>query len=479
MSPNFFQRHPVGNLLSRITNDVSYVQNLLSDELFEVIASAVKVLAVVGILLSISPKLTLISAGVLPVVALVFMLLRRRIYQQNLRLQESQENLSGCIQQNFAGIKLIQAETIEAKMHEQTLMASRALENVAVKRETISLVGNLATTVLSYLPMIALLWGYGGFLVIGKQLTLGSLLAFTQYVFGLIAPATRLFKFNMNLQAGYAALDRIYEVLDTKPEICDEGGAQPLHDPIEEIEFDNVCLAYPAASADPASSQVPALRNLSFTLRRGDKLALVGPSGSGKSSVLLLLLRFWEPTSGEIRLNGRPLRSYTLQSLRQAIAYVAQDAFVFAATVRDNVALAQLASDEEILKALELSASCDFLKERAEGLDYPIAHSGGNVSGGQRQRLALARAVVKDAGLYVFDEATSALDSNTEREVLTRLQEFLQDKTALVIAHRFSSLQLANRILVLSEGALVEEGTKPELLARKGLFAALYGAQKG
>ena len=232
MSLSFFARNPSGALLSRLTNDVGYVQNLLNDELFEVISSGVKVLVVLGLLLAISPELTLYCACVMPVVAVVFLLFKKRVYQRNIELQETQARLSGQVQQNFAGMKLIQAEVMEDRARDDTLAASRELERVGIRREMVGVTGNLLTTVLSYVPVLCILWGVGGQMVIHKQMSLGELLAYTQYLLGLVAPVTRFFQFNMNLQAGYAALDRIHEVMDTEPEIRDAPDARELDAPI-------------------------------------------------------------------------------------------------------------------------------------------------------------------------------------------------------------------------------------------------------
>ncbi len=469
MSLEFFGRHPSGSLLSRLTNDVGYVQNLLSDELFEVVAMGLKAVVVVGLLFSISSKLTWMCAAVVPPIVVVFLLFKSRVYMRSRELQASQARLSGRIQENFAGMKLIQAEAIEEPIREETLRASQELETVAVRREMVAISGNLATTLLSYVPLLAILWGAGGLEVIRGTLSLGSLLAFTQYLMGLITPVTRFFQFTMNLQAGYAALDRIYDILDQQPDIQD--GARPLDPPVTRIEFDHVSLRFGAPGA-----QVVALDDVSFVLRRGERVALVGPSGAGKTSILHLLMRFHDPVEGEIRVNGRPLSEYTLDSVRRRFAYAPQDVFLFGTDVRHNVRLYREAGDDAVSRALTLAAASDFVSAMDGGLDAPVGMGGENLSGGQKQRLALARVFLEDADLYLFDEATSALDARSEREVLDHLQAFLQGRTAILVAHRFSFLEYVDRILVFNEGRLVECGTVTELLERRGLFAALHAA---
>ncbi|MFH2007482.1 MAG: ABC transporter ATP-binding protein [bacterium] len=478
MSQRFFGRHSSGELLSRVTNDVGYVQNLMNDQLFEVIASAIKVVVVLGLLLYINVRLTLLCLAVMPVIGGLFLLFKRRVYLRNRELQESHARLSGRIQQSFAGMKLIQAEVIEEPMRAETLAASRELEQVGVRREMVSVTGNLLTTVLSYVPIICILWGVGGVMVVRGTLTLGELLAYTQYLLGLVAPVTGFFQFNMNLQAGYAALDRIYEVLDEEPEIRDRPDAEPLAQPIESLAFENVSLRYTAAGEGEDEPRVgEALRDVSFELRRGERVAVVGPSGSGKTSLINVLLRFYEPTAGDIRINGRSHRDYTLESLRRAVAYVSQEVFLFSTSVRDNVTLGRDATDAQVEEALRNAAADDFVAGLEGGADAALDQLGANLSGGQRQRIALARALGKDASLLVLDEATSALDTASEQRVLTNLRILLAGRTALIIAHRFSFLELVDRILVFADGRLVEDGTLEELLERRGLFYTLHQTQ--
>ena len=502
LSLRFYARHPAGGLLSRVTSDVSYVQNLLSQELFEVIGSAIKVVIVLVLLLVLSPRLTLYCVAIVPVLALVFFLFKRRVYRENRAQQESQAELSARIQQNFAGMKLIQAESIEDDMRRSTLEASRGLERVAVRREMVGVTGNLLTTVLSYVPLIVILWGVGGAMVVRGTLTLGELLAYTQYVLGLVMPVTRFFRLNMDLQAGYAALDRIYEILDTEPDIQDAPDARPAPAAGAEIVFDRVSLDFrepPAAGSDATDDDAPrvreaeaesraaapphdaaspraaavALDDVSFTLQPGERVALVGPSGAGKTSVAHLLLRFYDPTGGEVRLGGAPLSVYTLESLRERVAYVAQEPFLFGTSIRENITLGRDVPPARLQEAVRQAAVDEFLDGLDAGLDTPLEPGGTNLSGGQRQRIALARALCREAPIYVLDEATSALDPGIEKRLIESLRPFFEGRTAVIIAHRFAWLALADRILVFAGGRLVEQGTREDLLARQGLFHAL------
>jgi subfamily B ATP-binding cassette protein MsbA len=470
MSQRFFARHPAGALLSRITSDVGQVQNVLADELLEVIASGVKLAVSLGLLLAISARLTWMCAAVLPVVGAVYLLLKRRVYARSLELQESQARLSARVQQAFAGMKVIQAEVVEQRMRDQTLEASRELERVGIRREMVGVAGNFLTTVLSYVPLLAVLWGLGAWMVIERSLTLGALLAFTQYLFGLVGPVTRFFQFNLNLQAGYAALDRVYEILDERADIADAPDARPLAPPIASIELDRVDLAF---AAGDSGTIVHALRNVSFSIAPGQKVALVGPSGAGKSSILNLLLRFHDPSAGEVRLNGRPLSDYSLSSLRRQVAWLPQEVFLFATTVHDNVTLGRAACARDVARALERAAADELVAAERGGADAVVGEQGANLSGGQRQRVAMARAMLKDASLVLLDEPTAALDAATERRVLRGMRAWLEGRSAVIVSHRLPVLELADRILVLAQGRVVEQGTREQLLERGGVFCAL------
>jgi len=474
MSQAFFARHGTGSLLSRVTHDVGQVQNLLNDKLFEVVASGLKVLVVVGLLFAISPKLTLLCAIPLPIVTAVFLLLRKRVYAENVALQETHARLSDRIQQHFSGMKVIQAEVIEDRMRGEMLGASRKLERVGVRRQVLAITGDLMTTVVAYAPIVVIIWGVGGSMVMGGALSLGSLLAFTQYLFGLIQPVTQLFRFNMDLQAGYAALDRIYDILDQEPDIRDAADAVPFDGPVETIRFDDVSLAFD----DGDGGERFALRHVSFEVHRGERLALVGPSGAGKTSVINLLLRFNQPTSGRILINGQPIERFTIDSLRRSMAYVSQEVFLFSGTVRQNLTLGRDVTGPQVSAALSLAAAEDFVAQMHGGVDAAVEEQGANMSGGQRQRLAIARMALKDASVCLLDEATAALDSQSEQLVLERLDAHLAERTAIVVAHRFSFLQVVHRVLVLTEGRLVEDGTVDVLLARRGVFHALHEAQR-
>lgn len=475
MSLQYFSKEQTGSLLSRMVNDVSYIQNLVNDEFFVVISSFIKVIIVIVLLFNISIKMTLMCAGVLPFIILIFFLFKNRVYTDNKRMQETQAELSGKIQENLSAMQLIQAETIETYKGEQTLHYSKELERMSIRRGMTGITGNFFITMISYLPLSAILWGAGGYLVIRGELTLGSLLAYMQYLFGLIGPITGFFRFNMNLQAGYAALDRIYGILDTPPQVRDEEGAVALTKAIHSITFRNVSLAFADRGDPKKTSRI--LNAVTLDIHRGEKIGIVGTSGGGKTSLVNLLLRFHTPSGGELLLNNQRIDTFTLKSIRERIAYVPQDVFLFNDTIKNNLCLGREYRAAEIESALLRSHSKSFVTAMKRGLDSVIGERGVTLSGGQRQRLCLARALLKKPDVFIFDEAFSALDSESDAVIQEMLKDSIKDATAIIIAHRFSFLELVDRILVVSEGRVVEDGSFAVLMKKEGLFYTLYKAQ--
>jgi ABC-type multidrug transport system fused ATPase/permease subunit len=476
MSMQYFSKQQSGALLSRILYDVGYIQNLVNDEFFTVVSSMIKVVVVIFLLFKISTFLSLLCLGVLPFFILVFVLFKKRVYLDNKELQETQAYLSGKIQENLSLMKLIQAETIEDQKGEETLSYNKDLERISIRRGMTSITGNYIVSMISYLPIFLILWGVGGYLAIQRVLTIGSLLAFMQYLFGVIGPVTGFFRFNMNLQAGYAALDRIYEILDKPIEIKDKPEARDFTEPISTITFKDVVLRFP--DRNNSQKMVTALNHIELEIKSGEKVGIVGPSGGGKTSLIHLILRFYNPSEGMVFINDLLIDTYKIKSIRERIAYVPQEVFLFNDTIRNNITFGKEFSHQEVENAIKFAHLDELVSTMENGLDSVIGERGVTLSGGQRQRLAMARIFLKEPDLFIFDEAFSALDSKSESLIQETLKEIIKGRTAIIIAHRFSFLELVDRILVISEGSLVEDGHFDELLKRKGLFYKLYETQK-
>jgi subfamily B ATP-binding cassette protein MsbA len=474
MSLRFLGNNRSGELLSRIMHDVGFVQHLVNDRLFMTIGSAAKMAVLVFLMIRIHPQLSLLSLSLLPVVSVIVMIFRKRFYQSTLEHQQTQANLSAAIQDNISAMKLIQAENLEDAKQQQTARFAERLAGVNVHRAKIGITGNLIVSLLTYVPLLVLIWGFGGYQIIRSSLSVGSLLAFMQYVFALIAPISSFFTFVMNLQAGYAALDRVYEILESPEQVVDQPGAVPLKETIGSIRFEGVSFAF---ADDRPGKNRKVLENIDFRLTQGERVGIVGLTGAGKTSFVDLILRFHTPGAGTILLNGRALSDFTAGSIRSRIVYVPQADYFFHDTLRNNLTLGKEYPDERVYAVLSEVFGRDFLDSLPNGVDSIVGERGVTLSGGQRQQLALARALLRKADLYILDEAFSAFDSETEQTVKPYLRERTRGSMVVIIAHRFSILDTVDRVVVMAHGRIVERGTIVELLRERGLFYNLYDAQ--
>ncbi len=467
----FFRRHPTGGLLSRVLSDVGRVQSIISREMFELVSSAVQLVIVAGILLWLNPKLTLVSAAVFPILIVLVSLFQKKLYHISRTLQERREALSARIQENLAATRLIQTMALEKQTRDKTAGTSASLRDTAARTEAVGAGVNLLTVGITDIPLTLFVWGYGGFLVIDGQLSLGSLIAFHQYLMMLYNPVIQIFRFNIELQMARAAVDRLYEILDTRPVVRDRAGASPLRVERGRIAFDNVSLGYDEGA--------DIIRDFTLDIAPGEVIGIVGPSGAGKTTLVNALLRFIEPRRGRIEVDGQDIGSAKLESLRKSIGVVAQDVFLFSDSVKENIALGKVdATDAEVRRAARAARADEFIAELDGGYETVVGERGAGLSGGQQQRISLARVILQDPPIFVFDEATSALDAQSEAAVQKALAQVVEGRTTLIIAHRFSTLKLCRRIAVISGGRLVEVGTHEELEKKGGLYKALLEAQR-
>jgi subfamily B ATP-binding cassette protein MsbA len=464
-------RNAPGELISRLTNDVDRVQIAFQAALNTALRDGLMIVALVGVMVWKSPLLSLIVLAAYPVAILPIMTIGKRLKRVARATQQELASMLTLLSEQLGSARLVKTFRLEDYAAGRMIGSFEQIMKLRMKA-----VRNRARLD----PMLEALAGFAIAAVIALATwritsgatTIGDFVGFIMAL-GMAAQPTRgIGNLSVRVQEGLAAAERFYALLDERPTVVDRPTAKPLAIASGGIAFDHVSFAY------DGHGQAPAVRDFSLTIPGGRTLALVGRSGSGKSTVINLVPRLFDVTGGSIRIDGQDLRDVTLASLRDQIAMVSQDVTLFDDTIRANIALGRLGADDgAIVAAAKAAAAHDFIMEQPRGYDTPIGDRGSRLSGGQRQRLALARAILKDAPILLLDEATSALDTESERLVQAALARFTRGRTTLVIAHRLSTVQSADLICVMDDGRLAELGTHHQLLAQGGLYAKLAATQ--
>ncbi|MFL6618850.1 MAG: ABC transporter ATP-binding protein [Povalibacter sp.] len=468
LSHDFFTRHQTGAIASRVVNDISLAQNFVGSALTNVWMDAILLIALIVILISIHPMMTLISLVLMPIYISALRAMGPRIRNSSQEVQQRLEVLAGELHEKVAGVAVVKgfaresAETRRFAAHANKLL-ERILNSVRFTATNEVAVGFVVHT-----APVLVVW-YGTQKILEGQLTVGALTQFLLYLSMFYSPLQRLSDLSVVLSNAVAAIDRIFEYFDTQPHVAERSNPIRLTDCEGRIEFDHVQFGYDGESI---------LKDISLILAPGQSVAFVGPSGAGKSTLASLVPRFYDPTAGAIRLDGHDLRELSLDSLRAHIGIVNQETILFSGTVLENLLLAAPnATEQQIVAALETADALEFVQKLPDGLATEVGERGAVLSGGQKQRLAIARAFLKDPKILILDEATSALDSQAERRIQAATARLLKNRTSIVIAHRLSTVLRADQIVVLEAGRIVEAGGHPDLLARGGLYAQLYHEQ--
>ncbi|MBK9563074.1 MAG: ABC transporter ATP-binding protein [Micavibrio sp.] len=463
----FFHANPSGQLISRVVNDVSIMRMAVSETTAAFGKSLLTLFFLIIVMIVQDWKLAICALVIFPFATLFVANIGRKIRKVSKSIQGETAILSDRLSQIFQGIRQVKAYGAELYEGAKAGGAIDKVRNLMVKSIRI---GNLATPVNEILigSVICSLVIYGGYRIADGTMSLGQLVAFLTAFTLAYEPMKKLARLNNSIQMGIGAADRVFEMMDMKPTILEKSGAPDLDAANAEIKFDNVSFLYD-------QKEQRALDGISFTARPGKVTALVGPSGGGKSTIINLIPRFYDPQSGSISVNGSDLKNITIKSLRRHIALVSQDITIFDDTVEANIAYgAPDASEDDIHRAAKAAAADAFINELENGYKTRLGEDGVKLSGGQRQRIAIARAILRNAPILLLDEATSALDNESEKAVQAALQELEKGRTTIVIAHRLSTVQTADQIIVLDKGQIVEQGRHEELLKNNGLYARMY-----
>ncbi len=467
---SFFHQHKAGELMSRATNDVQIAHNCVNISFTNLVRDPIFIVMYFAMAFILSWKLTLMAVILMPVSLIGIVQIGKKMRKYSHRQQEKLASLTAVLHETIYGIRVIKAFAMEHFENRKFLDHSQRLFSEVFRIHRVGRATSPMTEQLSVMVGLALLW-YGGRLVLeGNSLEADHFLLFLFLIFSLVHPIKELGTVHTKIQEGMAAADRIFEVLDTEPEVEDPSEGEVLENPTGRIEFENVEFSYLPGE--------PVLRGIDFCVQPGEMIALVGSSGGGKSTLIDLIPRFYDPTSGCVRIDGKDLRELNLASLRREMGIVTQEVILFNDTVGNNIAYGAADVPPEKIEAAARAANAhDFISRMPEGYETVIGDRGVKLSGGQRQRLSIARAILKDPKILLLDEATSALDTESELLVQEAIDRLVQSRTTIVIAHRLSTIKNVDRIYVLDGGRFVQQGTHDELLGRPGLYRELYNLQ--
>ena len=475
LSLRYFDNTHTGETVSRVSQDTGEVYTLTNGFLINLIADSVTVVAVVGFLFYVDWRLAAATCCVMPLFVFNYLYNRRRMREESRTHRKNWDRVMGFLHEKVSSARVIKAFVRE--QGEITAFSSGINEDffnysrIVMRNTKLAVIADLLGSIGALIVL-----GYGGWLVIKGQMGVGTLVAFNAYIAFVFPPIVRFVDLATIFQRAITGMENVFKLLDTKPEVADAPDATALPPLRGDVEFRDVSFDYSMDKSIPGGPRT--LRDISFTVKAGQVAAIVGPSGSGKSSIINLLARFYDPVSGEVLVDGRDLRRATADSFRRQIGIVLQENVLFSGTLEDNLKYGRPeATRDEIVEAAKVANAHDFIMRLPDGYSTVVGERGAQLSGGQRQRIAIARAVIKNPRILIFDEATSALDMQSERLIQEAMERVMAGRTTFVIAHRLSTIQKADLILVMGEGRLVERGTHAQLLSAGGPYSRLHALQ--
>ncbi len=464
----FFHKHDSGALLSNVINDVSVMRSSVTNTLTGLGKSLFTLIFLIGLMFYRDWKLTLAAFIVFPLLSVFVIYIGTKLRKLSKSIQSELGSLSGILSQTFRGIRLVKAYRMEDYEIEHTKKTVHVVRDLNVKSAQVSSISTPVNEIIVGLIFAAIII-YGGYEVIAGRTSPGHLASFIAAFTLAYEPMKKLAKLNNSLQTGLGATERVFAMIDETGTINNREDAKDLSTKRPEIKFDNVDFSY------DGDTDIRALSSITFTAKPDQVTALVGPSGGGKSTVINLIPRFYDVVGGNITVDGQDIRDLTLKSLRDHIALVSQDITIFNDTVAANIGYGDTnASQESIIKAAKAAAAHEFIEKLENGYDTVVGESGIKLSGGQKQRISIARAILRDAPILLLDEATSALDNESEKLVQNALKSLQEGRTTLVIAHRLTTVQEADQIIVLDRGRIAEQGTHEDLLSMDKIYADMY-----
>jgi ATP-binding cassette subfamily B protein len=458
-----------GDLISRVTSDIDSIQDFVASALLGIVASALTLLGIVGIMLYASWRFTLVSLAIAPALFVVVYFFTRRIKKAARNVRRTESELISTVQEVFSSIRVVKAFARED--YEERRFERQSLDNVETAMQARGTKMMLSPVVdIIVAAGTCLMFGYGVRMVMANELTAGDLVVFLAYLRMMYKPMRELSKMTDTASKAGVGFERIREILQTESAVRDVPGARRARDFKGRIEFEHVSFGY-------TPNQL-VLEDLSLKIEPGQVAAIVGETGGGKTTIVNLIARFYDPISGTVKVDGTDIRGFTMKSLRDQMSFVLQDALLFQAPVWQNIAYGRPeARRAEIVRAAELASADEFIKDMPEGYDTMVGERGVTLSGGQRQRIAIARAVIRNAPILILDEPTSGLDAQAEQAIIEALERLMKNKTSIVIAHHLGTILHADTIFVVKDRQLVEHGTHDELLAAGGFYSELYRIQ--
>ena len=470
LSLRFYDGRPVGRIMARVTNDVEAINSLINAGLVTIVSQAVSLVGIIAVMFALNVKLALMAFVALPGMVWIVARLRPAMESAWRNVRKANSNINANLNETLTGIRVTQAFCREAVNTEKFGGLNNAYYDQFMKAIKIEILIWPLVDIFGAIGTSLVLW-VGAGMVIRGELSIGYVVAFTDYLWRFWEPISAISRVYSRVLSAMASAERIFEYLDAKPEIMDVPDALPLPTVRGDVRFEDVSFRY-------EDSDKTVLHNVSFHVEPGQMVAFVGPTGAGKTSIINLLMRFYDPQEGRVLVDGHDLRGVQLASLRSQVALVLQDSFLFTGSIADNIRYGRIeATDEEIVRVAQAVQVDKFVQRFEDGYGHQVNERGGRLSVGQRQLISFARALLSDPRILILDEATSSVDTQTENVIQQAMHTLLEDRTAIIIAHRLSTIQRADRIFVIEDGRIVEQGTHDELLANGGHYAHLYRRQ--